>query len=68
MYGREVADPSKALINFALIDAVVAQVNEADGAQRCVDGRGNPLTVMNRAVEKGLEVNPRDIAVHDHLR
>jgi len=65
---RDVADPSKALVDFTLIDAVIAKVDEADGAQSCVDGGGHMLTIIRRAVEEGFEVNQRDIAVHNHLR
>jgi hypothetical protein len=52
----ECPNPFKALIYFALVDTVVAEVNETIGFESRINARRNLRAISSRTMEKGAKI------------
>ena len=57
------ADPVETLLNLAQVNAMIDEINESCRVQARVNGGSNLFAIGNGAMEKGFEINQRNIRV-----
>jgi hypothetical protein len=58
--GYECPNPFKTFIHFALVDAVVAEINETTRFEGLVNAECNLRTISSRTMKKRAEIYQRD--------